>query len=73
MSKNHGYFVVHVNNAPAFYKPGHFPRKFGTKKGAIEAAEAAVAMGTSFARVEFPGGGELDFRPKPPTSTSQPS
>ena len=63
MKRNQGYFVVRVNDPPACYKPGHFPRKFGTEKGAVAAAKEAVNAGASKARVDFPDMGELDFYP----------
>lgn len=58
------YYLVLVNDVPAFYKPGHFPRKFRYKKDAVEAAKTAVANGASMARVECPGMGEIDFHPE---------
>lgn len=59
-------YVVRVNDVPAIYKRGHFPRKFAHKAKAIMAAKEAIALGASMARVECPGGGELDFRPDKP-------
>jgi hypothetical protein len=58
-------YTVRVNDIPPCYKFGYFPRKFAYKKDAIECAKRAVEAGASMARVECPGGGELDFRPNP--------
>ncbi len=59
-------YTVQVNDAPPCYKYGYFPRKYKYKMNAIAAAQAAIDAGATMARVEFPGGGELDFRPKHP-------
>lgn len=63
MVKKNEYTVL-VNDVPACYKAGHFPRRFARKVDAVNAAREAVANGASMARVEFPGSGELDFRPE---------
>jgi hypothetical protein len=57
-------YNVLVNDPPSIYKPGWFPRKYRYRRDAEKAAQAAVDAGASFARVEFPDGAELDFRPK---------
>lgn len=59
-------YKVLVNDVPANYACGYFPRSFHYKKEAIAAAKLAISHGASMARVECPGGGELDFRPSPP-------
>lgn len=46
------------------YPAGYFPRKFYYLKEAKECAQTAVDRGATLARVEYPNGGELDFRPK---------
>ena len=56
-------YTVQVNDPPACYKRGHFPRKFKLLKDAKLAAKGAVDAGASFARIEFPNGVEVDFRP----------
>jgi transcription antitermination factor NusG len=56
-------YTVRVNDVPSIYPVGYFPRKYRYKKEAVNAAETVVAMGARMARVECPGGGELDFRP----------
>lgn len=60
---HHKYYVVRVNDPPAIYKPGYFPREFGVKRHAIEAAQQAIRNGATLARVEFPNGGGIEFRP----------
>lgn len=59
------YYVVRVNDPPSIYRAGYFPRKFKYKREAINVAQEAIDLGASFARVECPNGGELDFRPQP--------
>lgn len=56
-------YTVLVNDPPAIYKRGYFPRKVRHKAEAIALAKAAVAAGATMARVQFPKMGELDFRP----------
>ena len=58
------HYVVQVNDPPAVYPSRYFPRRFKYKMEAIECAKRAIDAGASFARVEFPAGGELDFRPQ---------
>lgn len=58
-------YTVLVNDVPAHYKPGHFPRKFRRLAEAKLAAQEAVRLGASMARVECPNGGEIDYRPQP--------
>lgn len=55
-------YVVHVNNPPALYKPGYFPRSFKLKRDAIDCVLNAINCGASMGRVECPDGAELDFR-----------
>lgn len=57
-------YVVRVNDPPAVYKPGYFPRAFHLKKEAELAAQMAIRRGASMARVECPDGAEIDFRPE---------
>lgn len=59
-------YVLCVNDPPPIYPRGYFPRKFKYKKEAVTAAKAAIAAGASFARVECPVMGEIDFRPEVP-------
>lgn len=54
------------------YPTGYFPRKFKYKRDAITAAKDAVRKGATMARVECPGGGELDYRPEPFEGTPTP-
>jgi hypothetical protein len=60
-------YTVQVNDPPPLYGIGYFPRKFRYKKKAIECAKAAIANGATMARVECPGGGEIDYRLKATT------
>lgn len=58
-------YVLRVNDPPALYRYGFFPRSFSYKKDAVAMAKLVIEQGASMARVECPGGGELDFRPEP--------
>jgi len=57
-------YTVRVNDPPAIYSKEYFPRHYRYKKDAVKCAKIAVEHGASLARVECPGGGELDFRPE---------
>ena len=57
-------YTVQVNDVPALYPVGYFPRKFKYKEDAIACAKDAVKHGATMARVEFPDMGKLDFRPE---------
>jgi hypothetical protein len=61
--KSNRKYKVHVNDVPASYPIGYFPRGFHYQKDAIKAAETAVQRGATFVRVEYPDGAERDFRP----------
>ena len=65
MKKHPKFYTVQVNDPPSYYKPHFFPRKLRYEKDAKALAQEAVDLGASMARVEYPDGGELDFRPKP--------
>jgi hypothetical protein len=56
-------YIVRVDR-PVGYPPKFFPKKFINAGAAKAAAQAAVDKGAAMARVEFPDGSELDFRPK---------
>lgn len=56
------FYTVQVNDVPACYKTGWFPRKFKYEKDAINCAKTAVANGATMARVEYPNGAERDYR-----------
>lgn len=56
-------YVVQVNDPPPEYPPGYFPRKFRYQKDAHQCAKLAVERGATMARVEYPNGGEYDYRP----------
>lgn len=57
-------YTVRVNDVPAVYQSGYFPRKFKYKTEAVRCAETAVELGATFARVECEEDGtEIDVRP----------
>lgn len=66
-------YKVLVNDPPSVYPVGYFPRKYRYKNDAIQKAKDAIAAGASAARVEFPNGAELDFRPSEERKKDDPS
>lgn len=62
-------YVVRVNAPEGIvrtwdYPTGYFPRKTYYLKDAKEIAQTAIKKGATMARIEYPEGGELDFRPQ---------
>ena len=58
-------YTVRVNDVPDVYPARYFPRKYRYLTQAKEAAQKAVDSGASAARIEYPNGAELDYRPDP--------
>jgi len=61
-------YIVQVNkpdNTQSWPWPlTYFPRKYKYLKEAKKAAQSAINHGSLLARIEYPNGAELDFRPK---------